>query len=170
MRAPPAFQVSVSRFGIWRAGVASLIAITAAVLATWLASGDAVAPLALRVTAGLIGIAVLLVGATLMRRPALSLRWDGQAWLLGPAASAGDEPWPGQLAVAVDWGGWLLLKFDHASGSAKRRTTWLPIQRRGGLESQWHALRCAVYCARPAQGSDAGLTVAHSQNSKNERP
>ena len=26
---------------------------------------------------------------------------------------------------------------------------WLPVQRRRGLESQWHALRCAVY-APPA--------------------
>jgi len=169
MRALPAFQVSVCRFGMWRVGVASLIAITSAVLAAWLVSRDEAAPLALRLTVGLIGVAVLLAGATLMRRPALSLRWDGQAWHLGPAASAGDEAWLGQLAVAIDWGGWLLLKFDHADGSAQRRTTWLPVQRRG-LESQWHALRCAVYCARPAPGSDAGLTVALSQNSKNERP
>ena len=169
MRAPPAFQVSICRFGMWRAGVAALIAITWAVMAAWLASGNDDAPLALRMSVGLMGVIVLLAGVTLMHRPALSLRWDGQTWHLGPAASAGDERWRGQLAVAIDWGGWLLLKFEHADASAQRRTTWLPVQRRG-LESHWHALRCAVYCARPALGSDAGSTVAHSQNSKNERP
>jgi hypothetical protein len=169
MRAPPAFQVSIRRFGVWRAGVAALIAITWAVTAAWLASGNEDAPLALRVGVSLIDVAVLVAGATLMRRAPLSLRWDGQAWHLGPAASAGDERWRGQLAVAIDWGGWLLLKFEHADASAQRRTTWLPVQRRG-LGSHWHALRCAVYCARPAPGSDTDSTVAHSQNSKNERP
>ena len=168
MRAPPAFQVKVCRHGLWRAGVASLIAITSAVVVAWLAAGDEVAPLALRLTAGLFGVAALLAGTTLLRQTALSLRWDGRDWHLGPAASAGDEPWPGRLAVAIDTGGWLLLKFEHAGGPARRRTTWLPVQRRG-LESQWHALRCAVYCARPAPGSDTDSTVAHSQNSKNER-
>jgi hypothetical protein len=168
MRAPPAFQVKVRHFGAWRLGVGALIAIASAVLAAWLASGGEVAPLPLRALMGAVGAAALLAGTTLMRRPALSLRWDGQAWRLGPVGSAGDEPWPGELAVAIDWGGWLLLKFDHAGGAAPG-TTWLPIQRRG-LESQWHALRCAVYCARPAQASDVGSTVAHSQNSKNERP
>ena len=32
-------------------------------------------------------------------------------------------------------------------GRAARATRWLPVQRRG-LEAHWHALRCAVYCAR----------------------
>ncbi|HET6221681.1 MAG TPA: hypothetical protein VFE11_05915 [Dongiaceae bacterium] len=63
MRAPPAFQVKVCRHGLWRAGVASLIAIASAVVVAWLAAGDEVAPLALRLTVGLLGVAALLAGA-----------------------------------------------------------------------------------------------------------
>ena len=52
-------------------------------------------------------------GATLMRRQAISLRWDTQRWNLGPASSVGEEPWPGHLEVSLDLGVWMLLRFEH---------------------------------------------------------
>jgi hypothetical protein len=52
---------------------------------------------------------------------------------------------PGNVAVVIDLGPWMLLRF---TADAPPRTTWLPVQRRG-LEAQWHALRCAVYSPRP---------------------
>jgi hypothetical protein len=42
----------------------------------------------------------------------------------------------------------MLLNFTP---DAAARTSWLPVQRLG-LETQWHALRCAVYSPRPMAG------------------
>jgi hypothetical protein len=78
----------------------------------------------------------------------LTLRWDGQGWTLGPAASAGNEPWPGEVTVCIDLGNWLLLRFRHRSSGCWPKVTWLPVQRRG-QQAQWHALRCALYSTRP---------------------
>jgi hypothetical protein len=169
MRASPAFQVSVTRFGVWRCAVLALLAIVATVLIAWLASRDELTPLAWQVAVGVAGLMLLLAGASLLRAKPLSLRWDTRQWQLGPAASAGAEPWPGRLAVALDLGAWLLLRFEHEGASRRRRVTWLPVQRRG-LEAQWHALRCAVYCTRPVSGIDAGMNPAIVNDSKNERP
>jgi hypothetical protein len=78
----------------------------------------------------------------------LILRWDGQGWTLEPAASAGNEPWPGEVTVCIDLGTWLLLRFRHRSTGRWPKVTWLPAQRRG-QPAQWHALRCALYSTRP---------------------
>ncbi len=118
---------------------------------------------------GSAGLLLWRAGASLLRNAPLSLRWDSQRWHLGPLASAGDEPWPGSLAVALDLGPWLLLRFEHEADLRRRRITWLPVQRRG-LEAEWHALRCAVYCARSDPGLDAGMNPANAHKSKNERP
>jgi len=111
-------------------------------------------PLAFVLGMAATGTAAAGMAATLLRCPPMSLRWDTQQWHLGPESSVGEEPWTGRLAVAVDVSGWMLLRFDHDAPVNRRRTTWLPIQRLG-LEAQWHALRCAVYCARPDPGHDA---------------
>ena len=169
MRASPPFQISVTRFGIWRIGVIGLSALAAATLAAWLATRDEFTALAWQIATGAGGATLLAASLALARIAPLSLRWDSRQWHLGPAASAGAEPWPGSLAVALDLGGWMLLRFEHESASRRRRFSWLPIQR-SGLEPHWHALRCAVYCARPVSGNDAGPNPAVDQDSKNERP
>ena len=169
MRASPPFQISVTRFGVWRLGVVGLSALAAAALVAWLASRDEFTAPGWQIAAGVAGTALLASSLALARIAPVSLRWGGQQWHLGPAASAGDEPWRGSLAVALDLGGWMLLRFEHDDPSRRRRFSWLPIQR-GGLEDRWHALRCAVYCARPVSGNDAGPNPAVDQDSKNERP
>jgi hypothetical protein len=169
MRASPAFQVSVTRFGVWRVAVLSVLVPAAAVLIAWLVSRDEFTPLWWQLLVGSAGLLLLTLGATLIRVAPMSLRWDTAEWHLGPAASAGNEPWHGRLAVAIDLGPWMLLRFDHDAATRRRRITWLPVQR-NGLQSRWHALRCAVYCARPEPGLDAGLSPANAHNSKNERP
>jgi hypothetical protein len=169
MRASPPFQVSVTRFGVWRLAVVGLIVLAAAVLVAWLASRDEFTALGWQLAAGAAGTGLLASSLALVRIAPLSLRWDSQSWHLGPAASAGDEPWRGSLAVALDLGGWMLLRFEHDDAARPRRFSWLPIQR-SGLEDHWHALRCAVYCARPVSGNDAGLNPAVDHDSKNERP
>jgi len=169
MHASPAFHVIVRRYGAWRGLVIALVAMMAAVLLAWLASRDEFTPLLLQLAVGALGLGLMAAAVRLVRREPMSLRWDTQRWHLGQASTAGDEPWTGRLAVALDLGGWMLLRFDVDASSSGRRIHWLPIQRRG-LEGQWHALRCAVYCARPDPARDAGLTPSISQNSNNERP
>src|SRR5436190_23353592 len=104
MRASPAFQVSVTRFGVWRTAIFALLAISAAVLIAWLVWRDPSMSPAWRFASGTAGVLLLSSGASLLRVAPTSLRWDGQQWHLGPAASAGDEPHAGKLAVALDLG------------------------------------------------------------------
>jgi len=169
MRASPPFQVGVTRFGAWRAGVLLMMGSACAVVVAWLVSRDEFTPVWMQVLICAVVILLLGLGATLLRTPPVSLRWDSRQWHLGPAASAGEEPWHGSLAVAVDLGSWLLLRFEHDGPSRRRRITWLPVQR-AGLQDRWHALRCAVYCARPDPGLEPGMNPANAHNSKNERP
>jgi hypothetical protein len=169
MRASPAFQISVTRFGVWRTGVSIMLAATAAVLIAWLFTRDEFTPLGWQIAVGTAGVLLVIAGASLLRIEPLSLRFDGLQWHLGAADPAGDEPSSGKLVVALDLGAWMLLRFDHERGLRHRRIRWLPLQRRG-LEVQWHALRCAVYCTRPVSGTDAGMNPAIVNDSKNERP
>lgn len=166
MRASPAFQLTIDRFGAWRAALAVPWLAAACALPAWLLSGELSLP---RTAAFAAGVLALAACTRLARVDPMSLRWDTSAWRLGPAATRGEEPWVGTLAVAIDLGPWMLLKFAHDVTGRTRRVTWLPVQRRG-IEPQWHALRCAVYCARPAQGLAAGAAAAIRQNDKNERP
>jgi hypothetical protein len=151
MRASPAFQVTVQRFGAWRSGVLALVLAAAAALGAWIAAPDNVHPLRIRLAVAAAGALLLAGGASRLRCRSASLRWDTTKWHLGPASTKGEEPHSGRLAVAIDLGAWMLLRFRHDGAAGRRRSMWLPVQRRG-LESQWHALRCAVYSARPAEG------------------
>jgi len=165
MRASPAFQVTIRRFGVWRSAIAALLLCAVATLAAFaLAEGES-APASVRAFAVLASAGIVLAGATLMRCRPMSLRWDTHRWNLGPVSTAGEEPWPGRLDVALDFGAWILLRFEHDRTAGRRRACWLPVQR-GGLESAWHGLRCAVYSARPAQDPDSGQRMGPSPESK----
>ncbi len=156
MRTPPPFQVTLQRFGVWHGAVRIVSGLGAAVIVGWVVLQPRSPSLWTLIAAGCGVMAVLGLGASLARSQASSLRWDGMAWHLGPAESRGDEPQIGSLAVALDFGSWMLLRFTAdapVSASNQRATTprqlWLPAQR-SGLEAQWHALRCAVHAPRHA--------------------
>lgn len=153
MRASPALQVSIRRFGIWRTFVALLLGSGAAALTAWWLGRDASQWDLWHLAAVGAGTLVIGLAANALRCPPMSLRWDTQTWRLGPASAIGEEPWSGRVAVAMDFGAWMLLKFEHDLTQERRRVSWLPVQRLG-TEPQWHALRCAVYSSRPAGGPD----------------
>ena len=155
MRASPAFPVVLERFGVWRCAVIVCSLSGAAALIAWLAL-QPVPPLPapFHWIAVALAFLVLASGAAVARVRPVSLRWDGQLWHLGPPVSAGHEPRAGALCVLIDLGPWMLLRFEPADSTWRRGATWLPAQRRG-LESQWHALRCAVHSPRPQPGADA---------------
>jgi hypothetical protein len=162
MRASPAFQVNILHFGLWRTAILLLLGAAAMSLGLWLASFPSERQLLWSVLALGVGSLLCLAAARLLRCAPMSLRWDTQSWHLGPVSRVGDEPLRGgRLAVAIDLGVWLLLRFQHDATNRRSRTTWVPVQRRG-LEAHWHALRCAVYCARAAEsgsGSPAALST-----------
>ncbi len=137
MRASPACQVSLRRFGAWRIAVIALSVAGLAAMAGWLVGRDPQASAGLSMLIAAAALPMLGCAVSLWRVPAQSLRWDGQVWQLDAA--------PGELRVAIDLGPWMLLRF---SPEGQRRSHWLPVQRLG-LEAQWHALRCAVYSPRP---------------------
>jgi len=137
MRASPACQVSLRRFGAWRIAVIALTVAGAAAMAGWLVGRDPPAPAGLLMLVSAAALPLFGCAVSLWRVPAHSLRWDGQVWQLDTA--------PGEVSVTIDLGPWMLLRF---SPEGQRRGHWLPVQRRG-LEAQWHALRCAVYSPRP---------------------
>ena len=150
MRAAPAFQVSLRRFGLWRGAVLTLAALAMATMAAWLFTHERPIQIVAWLAAGSSIVAIGGLAAWAARVPPVDLSWDGQTWSVGRSAG---EPAPGELHVAIDLGRWMLLRFTPAV-PAGAPAVWLPVQRLG-LESQWHALRCSVYAPRPVPGDDA---------------
>lgn len=146
MHAPPPFQITVRRFGVWRVACTGLTAASWLVMAAWAMSARHAHPGWLAISLLLLAIASGGLLSHAWRLQPTSLRWDGQVWHAGPQATMGQEPMSGHLWVTLDLGDWILLRFV-AEGA--RRGRWLPVQRRGH-EPAWHGLRATVYCARPA--------------------
>jgi len=150
MRSAPPLQLAVNRYDLWRASAMLLAASASAAMIAWWCAQPVPTPRWVSATAVIGTLLSLACGAGLCRMQALTLRWDRQNWLVirdGAAEQAGS------LAVAIDLGGWMLLRFVPASTEVgmpwRRRAVWVALQRRG-LEAQWHALRCAVHSAQPA--------------------
>ncbi|MBK7529564.1 hypothetical protein [Piscinibacter sp.] len=76
------------------------------------------------------------------------LRREGEVWRLADGAPGSAEETPGSVAVALDGGHWMLLRFRATPAGSRRHVRWLALSRRD-LGGQWHALRCAVYSPRP---------------------
>lgn len=149
MHAPPAFQVTVQRFGAWHALLIGLALGVIGVLWAWCAAGS------YRLYPSIASLA-LAIGAcrslwSLGNVQPFSLRWDTQQWAVDEATARGHEKHTGQLVVAVDFGGWMLLKFlpMGARRVSPMCPRWLPLQR-SGHQASWHALRCTVHAARPS--------------------
>ena len=157
MRTAPALQVSLTRFGIWRAAVSVLTLLGMLTGTGWLTGQEGLGAAAKGAAMAVVAALLWGLGLSLMRLPARRLSWDGQCWALLDLAAGGSEPIAGEISVAIDLGPWMLLRFRPTASSAwwqSMQSTWLPVQRRG-IEPQWHALRCAVYSPRAADMADA---------------
>lgn len=152
MSTAPALIIRAGRQGAWRLGVAALAALSTVTVLAWWGSGAERAP-------GWSGIAVaaclLATGAAVLglcTGTAPGLRWDGRHWWL----SAGDgAALAGDVSVALDLGGWMLLRFAPLDRPGAWRTHWVALQR-SGLEGDWHALRCTLHAERAGQGGVRG--------------
>ena len=151
MRAPPPIDIALTRFGCWRGALVFLAACTAAVTVAWLLASFDQQPAALLIGVSTLAASMLGVMLSAVRVPAVELRWDGADWSCAAWSGArAGLPVQGQLTVAIDLGSWLLLRFVPDASRRRVDARWLPVQRRG-LESQWHALRCAVHAPSPAR-------------------
>lgn len=150
MRSAPAVSLRVAAAPHWRAALLGLAALALVSVGTW--------ALQRRDVPGILAfLTVVALAAHCLwrarRRPAMRLSWDGDRWSLARVGQA--EPQTGEIAVALDLGAWLLLRFQAGPHSAGRpRQVWLPLQR-AGLEADWHALRCALYSPRPKPSAPA---------------
>ena len=149
MRESVFFEVRLRRFDVWRVAVGVVAAVAVAAVAAWAvampdlpSSSPRAAVVALAVA---LGAATVAVAVSLARIEGGLLVCRAGVWSF--ACDAGPIR-TGALEVAIDLGAFLLLRLCE-----RRRTSiWLPVQRRG-LESQWHALRCALYSPPPVAGA-----------------
>ena len=158
MRAAPAFQVSLRRFGVWRLGVLSFAALGLCSVSAWVLAREQSAGFQFWMALLASVVIVLALTMSLLRLPPVNLRWDGLSWHLGAPNVRAIDMVAGDLQAVIDLGPWMLLRFVAANpGPRHSAAHWLPVQR-GGLEGQWHALRCSVYSPRPVHiDSAAGL-------------
>ena len=150
MHGSPPCTITVARFRAWRAGVASVALAGLATLGAWLAASPFGELAWVRAGVGLAAIATLALAVSLWRQPAVRLRWDGLAWTIAEEAGSGPEV-PGRMALAIDLGTFLLLRFHPTGRSGPASIRWIPVGR-AGLEHEWHAFRCAVHSPQPVPG------------------
>jgi hypothetical protein len=126
-------------------------ALAAAQLFAWLAQWQAWPPVGVAVAAAssaVVAAAVFGIWAYRAQRPA-ELAFNGHEWQW-------NEQW-GELGIAIDLQGWMLLRFRPA-GPAHRRRGWL-VASRGSAGTQWPALRTALYSNRRDAGDPATPVV-----------
>jgi hypothetical protein len=131
MRSAPAVQVVVVPHRGWRAVQSFLYAATAAVVAAW-AGARLGWPAVAAAGAAAAVLAWWRTGSE--SRP---LRWDGRQWQLDGVSGA--------VAVMIDLGAWMLLRFEGTAGAP---AAWLALSRAEGA-ADWHGLRTALYAAAP---------------------
>ena len=145
MRERVFFELRLSRFGVWQVAVWLVAGAAIAAVAAWAVamfdsqpgSGRA---LIVTVAAGL-SLATIGLALSLARVEGGLLTCSDGVWAFVPDTGARRT---GTLEVSTDLGAFLLLRLVER----RRTVAWLPVQRRG-VETQWHALRCAVYSPPP---------------------
>ncbi len=152
MRVSPAFQVTVRRMGVWQGAVAFCIGAALTATAVWRWQSEAPST----TEAALAGLSCLLCLLALrgLRSTPVSLRWDSQCWWIGSPDESAREQAVDRVEPVIDLSFWMLLRVRQRGSRPWAAVQWIPVQRRG-LESQWHALRCAIYTS-PAPATRVG--------------
>ncbi len=135
MRVAPPVQALSCGAGHWRLFQQTLAALAVAVAVVW-AGLQLGAEGAVLVGAALVlGLAAAWWAGRRLVQPARQLHWDGAAWQLRPEGLAG------QVALMIDLGDWMLVRFSPGAH-------WLPLSRRDAA-TDWQALRVALHAAPP---------------------
>ena len=148
MRESVFFEVRLRRFDVWQLSVGVVAALAIAAVTAWaVAMFDTQQESGRALVVGLaavLALSTVAVALSLARIEGGVLACRDGVWSFAPQVGAVRA---GALEVAIDLGAFLLLRV----GDRRRASAWLPVQRRG-LESEWHALRCAVYSPPPVAG------------------
>jgi len=149
MRVAPPVQALSCSAGPWLAIQLTLYALSMAV-AVWWAGARWWEPSGVLAWASLLlGMITAVVARRALSAPALRLGWDGGAWRLCPPGGEGPS---GQVALMLDLGRWMLVRFtpESAGRQAWRGAAWLPLSRRDAAAA-WPALRVALHAAQPVR-------------------
>lgn len=155
MRAAAPFEMNL-RIGLRERLVVSLwCGLSLAALAAWIVSHgwvmtrpDPMPAWVAALAASIAGAIAGLVAWVVSRSGWATLGWNRGAWLLiDPAPDAAARP--GSLALMLDLGPWMLLRFQPDDRSACR---WFGVDE-AAAGAHWHALRAAVY--RPVRNGQA---------------
>lgn len=142
MRAAPAVAVELPGSRRWDLVCVGLAALSAAAvvggLNAHLVSDAMIAGVCIAAAAGAGG----LLGWHARPHGRGRLRWDGGRWWLARPEKPGEEQ-AGSVMVMMDWGQWMLLRFDPEPGARKGVRVWLPVSEH--RIEQAGALRAAVY-------------------------
>ena len=146
MHVAPPVRMGLVPNQAWHWGVTVLVAFASASVTAWVAAYGEVAY-------GYIAIAALSVAGgsgaaawlTINRHDATTcvLTWDGATWQLVQGAAA---PCVGDVAVMIDLGAWMLLRFAPAAQG--HGTVWKAVSR-STAGPLWPAWRAALYSHRP---------------------
>jgi hypothetical protein len=140
MRESVFFELRLRRFGVWQGAVwlvaGAAIAAVAAWALTMFDSEQSGRALVIAVAAGL-SLATIALAISLVLVEGGLLTGSEGVWTFLSDTGARRT---GTLEVSMDLGAFMLLRLVER----QRTIAWLPVQRRG-VETQWHALRCAVY-------------------------
>ncbi len=155
MRVPPPFAASLAPTAWLRIALAGFGAVASSVFGVWVARAVGLPWLATVVMWLAIAIAIataIASAATALRSPPkpVWLAWNGSRWVI-------DGPHEGVLEVAMDLGGWMLLRW-----SPRPVARWAPWQHRWietghrGMGEAWNVFRATVY-ASAGEGRSVGL-------------
>jgi len=165
MHTAPAVAFDADDGGRWRAAVAALSGLAAAVLARWalLWAAAVDGPAAGWPGMGLIAAVAAALAAALaawrLGRPSPArLIWNSHDWLWQPE---GGPALAGRVQVMADLGGWMLLRFDPlaardpaARPRPARGRRWIPLAAPGG------GVRAALVASARAGGRAASVRGA----------
>jgi hypothetical protein len=138
MRAAPAVQALLGPDRGWAAFTRASVALALAGIAAWAASGWGAQGWATALAAAPAAVLGWAIGGPLLGPAQGTLRWDGAAWSW--QAKGAHEARAGAVAVMIDLGPWLLLRFAPPDAGA----VWLPVAE-GTCGPAWRALRVALH-------------------------
>jgi hypothetical protein len=159
MHSAPPLQLRVNRYELWRAMVLLLATGACAATLAWWRAQPVPAPRWAGATAAIGTLASLASLVGLWRMRALTLRWDRQCWLVTRDGAAEQA---GELSVAIDLGGWILLRFVPAGagpGPARHGVAGRYGSRCSGAASKRTGMRCVARCIRRDRPCDLTLEV-----------
>lgn len=149
------FEIRSSRH--WRGVQAALIIVATAAWLTWIATlaaqGDAAAPWWLLP----VGLPIF-AAARWHAEAAGRLRLDAGGWCFEDPDRRIDRE-TGELAVALDLGRWMLIRWGASASGGPRKCRWFALSH-DDMPRHWQAFRRAVYSPRPSPAGPSAQAPA----------